>query len=94
MREMVEVILYDDGTYEVNGVDSRHVTQKMVGWSGSRHLEKYYCKKDKWKYYLMKLLDTKDIDRQIQRLKKKKKEMEKLKEKISKEIKESEENDD
>lgn len=89
MREMVEVVLWDDGTYEVNIVDSNHVTQRMVGWSGSRHFEKYYCKKDKWKYYLMKLIDTKDIDRQIQRLKKKKKEMEKLKEKISKEIKEN-----
>lgn len=88
MKEMVEVILYENGTYEVNDVDPHHATQMLYGYNGSTriHFRKYYCPKDKWKTYLIKLLSTKDIDKKIQKLQKQKKEMEKLKEKIIKAI--------
>jgi hypothetical protein len=92
MREMVEVVLWEDGTYEVEDTNPHFATQKMYRYDGNTGLsaELYICKKEKWKYYLMKLLSTKDIDDKIRELNKKKKAMEQLKEKISKEIKESE----
>lgn len=93
MREMVEVVLWEDGTYEVEDTNPNHVTQMMYRYDCKglgRSGKVYICKKEKWKYYLMKMLSTKDIDDEIRELKKKKKAMEQLKEKISKEIKESE----
>lgn len=92
MREMVEVRLWEDGTYEVEDTEPHFATQKLYSYDGKlgRNGKAYICKKEKWKYYLMKLLSTNDIDNQIRELKKKKKAMEQLKEKISKEIKENE----
>lgn len=86
VREMVEVILYEDGEYEVIEADSNHATQRMAGMYGNIHVEIYYCRKDKWKYYLLKLLSTKDIDEKIKELKKQKKAKEELKAKIKKEL--------
>ena len=85
-REMVKVILYEDGEYEVIEADSNHTTQPMEGIYGNRYCEIYYCPKDKWKCYLLKLLSTKDIDDEIKELKKKKKTKEELKAKIKKEV--------
>lgn len=92
MREMVKVVLWEDGTYEVEDTYPNLGTQKMYKYDGKtgRSAKLYICKKDKWKYYLMKLLSTKDIDDKIRELNKKKKAMEQLKRKIAKEIKESE----
>lgn len=85
-REMVQVVLYEDGTYEVNEAESHHATQHMVGMSDKGRRELYYCHKDKWKYYLLKLLSTKEIDEKITELKKQKKAKEELKAKIKKEL--------
>lgn len=92
MREMVEVILWEDGTYEVEDTNSNFATQMLHRYDGKtgRSAKLYICKKEKWKYYLMRMLSTKEIDDEIRELKKKKKAMEQLKEKISKEIKENE----
>lgn len=51
--------------------------KKMYRYDGNTGLSAklYICKKDKWKYYLMKLLSTKDIDDKIRELNKKKKAM-------------------
>ena len=91
MKEMVEVILWENGTYEVKDTDSYNATQKLYRYNGSTGLgaELYICPKDKWRTYLMKLLSTKDIDKKIKELQKQKKTMEKLKEEIiKKEVKE------
>lgn len=86
MKEMVEVILWENGTYEVKDTDLHYATQRLSRYSGSTGLcaELYICPKDKWKTYLMKLLSTKDIDKKIKELQKQKKAMEKLKEEIIK----------
>jgi hypothetical protein len=73
-REMVEVVLYEDGTYEVNGADPHHATQHMVGMNDKGRYEKYRCTKDKWKHYLLQMvISTKDIDAKIEKLKEQKK---------------------
>ena len=86
---MVQVVLYDDCTYEVNDVDPHHAVQHLYG-SVNRT---YYCPKDKWEKYLVRMISlyTKDIDKKIRELKKQKKEMEKLKEKFIKIIEEKSE---
>lgn len=85
-REMVEVTLYEDGTYTVEDADSRYATQRMYGYHNGKRYDSYYCFKSRWKEYLVKLLSTKDIDREIAELKKKKRAKETLKAKILKEI--------
>lgn len=93
MREMVEVILYKDGMYEVHDVESDHRTQRMwVSYNGKEG-ESYYCLKDKWKHYLIKLCSTKDIDKKIDELKKNKKRIEDIKTRILAEIKSEENNE-
>ena len=102
MREMVQVILYDDCTYEVNDIDPHHAVPKVKHYHAVQHFygsynktyfQFYYCPKDKWEKYLVKMLSlsTKDIDKKIRELKKQKKEMEKLKEKFVKIIEEKRE---
>ena len=85
-REMVQVVLYEDGTYEVNEAKPYHTTQRMVGMSDKGRCKLYYCSKDKWKYYLLKLLSTRDIDEKIKELRKQKKVKEELATKIRKEL--------
>lgn len=85
-REMVKVVLYEDGEYEVIEVDPHYRTQRMVGAYGNRHFEMYYCSKDKWKYYLLRLLSTDGIDYKIRKLKERKKVREELAAKIRKEL--------
>ena len=82
-REMVAVRLFEDGTYEVNDIDSNYVTQRYYG----NRCDTYYCSKAKWKEYLLKLCSTERIDKQIAELTKRKKKMEKLRIKLEKELK-------
>ena len=90
MKEMVQVILYENGTYEVKDTDPYHATQWFHGYNGTTGLqyEKYNCPKDKWKEYLMKLLSTKYIDRQIQKMQSKIQKLQKQK-KMREELKEN-----
>jgi len=85
-REMVEVTLYEDGTYTVEDIDSCYATQKLWGWRNDQKCESYHCLKSRWKDYLVKLLNTKDIDQEIAELKKKKRAKEALKARLLKEI--------
>ena len=89
MREMVRLALYEDGTYEVKDTDSDQATQRLYGVDkDGRDVDVYYCRKDKWEWYLSKLLNSKvkDIDKEIKILQKKKKEMEKLKNEVLKNL--------
>lgn len=85
-REMVEVILYEDGHYEVNDIESDYATQRLCGNYNDQHVDIYYCKKNKWKMYLLKLLSTNEIDEQIKELQKKKERINDLRQKIVREI--------
>lgn len=85
-REMVEVTLYEDGTYTVEDIDSCCATQRLYGYNHGKDCEIYHCFKSRWKEYLVKLLSTKDIDREIAELKKKKRAREALKARILREI--------
>lgn len=85
-REMVCVRLYEDGTYEVNDIDSSYATQRLFGLCEKGTFDAYYCRKDKWRCYLLKLIDTSRIDKEIKELQKRKRDMQKLKDKISKEL--------
>lgn len=86
--EMVEVILYENGTYEVKDIESRYATQRLVAWMNGSKCDVYHCRKSKWKSYLMKLLNTNinTIDKDIRELQKRKKATEKMRVRISKEI--------
>lgn len=85
-REMVSVVLYEDGTYTVEDIPDYYATQQLYGVHNGKNCKIYYCFKSKWKTYLLKLLSTNDIDRQIAELNKKKKAIMKLKEQIKKEL--------
>lgn len=85
-REMVEVILYEDGEYEVKGANPHYAIQSMVGMGNKGRFESYYCPKNEWKHYLLILLSTKDIDAKIEKLKEQKKTREELATKIKKEL--------
>lgn len=85
-REMVSVILYEDGTYIVEDIPDYYATQKLYGMRDGKSCKIYHCIKSKWKTYLLRLLSlsTKDIDKQIAELNKQKKAIMELKEQIKK----------
>lgn len=86
MREMVEVILYEDGTYEVCDIDPFYGTQRMSVSRNGKRGESYFCLKGKRKHYLLKLCNTNGIDKKIAELQKHKKKIEEIKRKILSEI--------
>lgn len=85
-REMVTVSLYEDYTYEVEDTSPDYATMEFVGWKNGKSCIGYYCLKARWKNYLLKLIDPKKIDKEIEELQQKKRRVEKLREKILKEI--------
>lgn len=85
-REMVRVRLYEDGTYEIEDIESYWATQRLGGCCSKGFYQEYHCLKGRWKYYLLKLFDTAKIDKEIKELQKRKRDMQKLKSKISKEL--------
>ena len=85
-REMVQVVLYEDGTYEVNDIEPYYATQKLVGYKNGKNCEMYNCLKRNWKKCLMMLLDTKDIEKQILELQRHKKSLDSLRSQIAKEL--------
>ena len=90
-REMVKVTLYEDGRYEVKDIPSDCKTQRLYGVSNGMDIDIYHCPKKNWKKYLLKLVSTTEIDKQIAELKKKKQKMVKLIERLNREVLESEE---
>lgn len=85
-REMVQVVLYEDGTYEVNDIEPCHATQQLVGYKNGKNCKMYNCLKRNWKKYLIKLLDTKDIEKQILELQRRKKSLDFLRSQIAQEL--------
>ena len=85
-REMVSVTLYEDGTYKVEDIPDYYATQKLYGVHDGKSCKIYHCFKSKWKTYLLKLLSTNDIDKQIAKLNKQKKDIIELRNKIKKEL--------
>lgn len=86
-REMVEVVLYEDGEYEVKGANPHYAIQRMVGMGNKGRFESYYCQRNEWKHYLLQMvISTKDIDAKIEELKERKKIREELAAKIKKEL--------
>lgn len=51
-HKMVEIILYEDGTWEIEDIDSNYATQKLYGFKGGRSYTGYRCKKGKEYYYI------------------------------------------
>ena len=88
---MVRVTLYEDGEYKVEDVDPHCATQRLYGMEKGRSTDIYYCKKERWKEYLLKLCDTKDIDKKIKELVHYKRQKEVLKQKILSELREAKE---
>lgn len=86
-REMVSVVLYEDGTYKIEDIPDYYATQKLYGMRDGKSCKIYHCIKSKWKTYLLRLLSlsTKDIDKQIAELNKRKKAIMELKKQIKKE---------
>lgn len=86
MSEMVEVILYDTGEYEVNPLAGYYAEQFLYGSRKGCDVVILHCAKAVWKKRLIEFLDTTDsIDHQIERLRQKKKTILKLKEKLLRE---------
>ena len=85
-REMVSVVLYEDGTYIVEDIPDYYATQKLYGMRDGKNCKIYHCAKSKWKTYLLRLLSTNDIDKQIAELNKRKKAMIELKNRLKKEL--------
>lgn len=85
-REMVSVVLYEDGIYKIEDIPDYYATQKLYGIRDGKDCKIYHCFKSKWKTYLLRLLSTKDIDKQIAELNKRKKAMIELKNRLKKEL--------
>lgn len=65
--DYVEVVLYDDGTYEVKDVDhfiSSHFSDKRNG----RDVDIFYCGKETWKFEVCHLIN-KEIERDKETIK-------------------------
>lgn len=78
--EMVEVVLYDDGTYEVNDISATYATQHLVGTRNGRDVDIYHCHKDIWQVYMIRLLKRKigEMNEVIKELNKNKKRIESI----------------
>ena len=85
---MVKVVLFEDGTYKVSDVNGKRKIQKLNGVSKGKKCELYFCNKDKWKEYLLKLISESinRIDEELSKLQKNRKVLVELKNRISKEI--------
>jgi hypothetical protein len=91
-REMVSVVLYEDGTYKIEDIPDYYATQKLYGMRDGKNCKIYHCIKSKWKIYLLRLLSTKDIDKQIAELNKRKKAIMELKRQIKKGLNDDDKN--
>lgn len=89
-REMVKVMLYENGRYTVEDAPSDYATQRLHGTRDGMHVDIYYCLKKNWKKYLLKLASTAEIDRRIAELKKQKQKIIELRERLIREVSESE----
>ena len=85
-REMVRIRLYENGEYTVEDVEPYWATQRLYGYLSGKRYDGYNCKKSMWKKYLLKLLDTAEIDKEIKKLQKRKRDVEKLRKKITDEL--------
>ena len=75
MREMSEVIVYYDGTWEIKDLDCNYATQHIKGKYG----EWYHCLKGREEYYKKRLVKS-IISRQEEKVKKEQETLNNLKE--------------
>ena len=48
--DYVEVVLYDDGTYEVKDVDYFRISPHFSDKRNGRNVDIFYCNKETWKF--------------------------------------------
>lgn len=75
MREMSEVIVYYDGTWEIKDLDCNYATQHIKG----KYDECYHCLKGREEYYKKRLVKS-IISRQEEKVKKEQETLNNLKE--------------
>lgn len=78
MREMSEVIVYYDGTWEIKDLDCNHTTQHLYCTIKGKSGECYYCRKGKEEYYKKKLVKS-IIKKQEEKVKKEQERLNNLK---------------
>ena len=72
MREMVKVLLYENGDVEIESAESDQATQHMFFFNGEKGSgEFYYCKKGMETFYLKRMLSKrkKELAKKIKELK-------------------------
>lgn len=80
-RKMVDIMLFDDGTYEIEDVPSYRIAHRYYGVVDGKPCIGQICKKDKWRWHLRKLISwaIKDNNKKISKCKKENACLEKLK---------------
>ena len=81
--EMVNIMLFHDGTYKIKDAPSYKRTYRYYGNDGKPYVGQY-CKKDKWEWHLRRLISSliKDNNKRISMYKKENAYLEKLKSKL------------
>lgn len=79
MREMSKVIVYYDGTWEVEGLDCNYTTQHLYCTMKGKSGECYYCLRGREEYYKKRLVKS-IISKQEEKVKKEQEVLNKLKE--------------
>lgn len=78
--DYVEVVLYDDGTYEVKDVDYFRISPHFSDKRNGRNVDIFYCNKETWKFEICHRIN-KEIEQEkeiIKQLKQNKKQKESL----------------
>ena len=79
MREMSEVIVYYDGTYEIKDLDYNYATQHLYCTIKGKSGECYHCLKGREEYYKKRLVKS-IIRKQEEKVKKEQETLNNLKE--------------
>lgn len=66
--DYVEVVLYDDGTYEVKDVDYFRISSHFSDKRNGRDVDIFYCGKETWKFEVCHLIN-KEIERDKETIK-------------------------
>ena len=87
-REMIRLVLYEDGTVEEEPILSNRATQKAYTVKDGKRGIFYFCRKDKRDYYLKKLIkeEIRNNVKKITEIESRNETLGDLLEKISKEV--------
>ena len=82
--EMVDIMLFHDGTYKIVDAPSYKRTYRHCGVYDGKPYVGQFCKKDKWEWHLRRLISSliKDNNKRISMYKKENTYLEKLKSKL------------